>query len=53
MEKFNERNAGRKNKYTVEQKSLNVRIPVVCEEKIREAIAKIVKPYLSKNAREK
>lgn len=49
----NERNAGRKKKYSVETKSKTFRYPKVCEEKIVAAIKKITKPYLNDNKHRK
>lgn len=44
----NERNAGRKRKFISATKSKTFKFPVECEDKIVEAINKIVKPYLVK-----
>jgi hypothetical protein len=49
----NERNAGRKSKFSVPSKSKTFRIPVECEAEITEAINKITKKYLIKKATKK
>lgn len=48
-ESSNDKNAGRKRKFTVATKSKTFRFPVVCEAEIVKAIARITKKYTNEN----